>query len=328
MPVRLVTGFLGAGKTTLLNSVLRDPGAVRYAVIVNELGEIGIDGALIREQNADTIELSNGCVCCSLRGDLVVALERFVDGGQFDEILIETTGIAAPLPLARDFCEDRTLAERFRLDGIITVIDVRSLLDRLADTPETHEQILVADHFVLNRMDQAPEAVDEIVSRLVRLNPLADVYQGLATAAGALFGPQHASLAPQRLERFAVALESECSVDAHDGHQHHRHHDSAHVDPWTSASLTVDRPLDAMALTRWLDAALADHDRPILRAKGIFDVAGESCRIVMQSVGGALGGEPGRSWGEGEPRTSKVVLIGRRLDVNKLKQGFEAAVAA
>ncbi|MET0239117.1 MAG: GTP-binding protein [Sphingobium sp.] len=318
MSVRLVTGFLGAGKTTLLNTILRDPKGVRYAVIVNELGEIGIDGALIADAGVDTVELSNGCVCCSLRGDLVTALEQLADAARFDAILIETTGIAAPLPLARDFASDRTLAEGFRLDGIVTVVDARSLLDRLADTPETQEQILVADHFVLNRGDQALEAVPKILGRLSRLNPFADVHHGLDAAAAALFGPDHVRRAPERLL-------------AHHDHDHaHDHgvHGHAHGDPWVSASLTLDVPLDAMALTRWLDGALADHAHPILRAKGIFHVAGEQRRIVMQSVGGALDGAPGSPWRDGEARTSKIVLIGRRLDIDSLRAGFTAAAAA
>ncbi len=326
MPVRLVTGFLGAGKTTLVNRVLRDA-SVRYAVIVNEFGEIGIDGGLIAEEGADTLELSNGCVCCSLKGDLVEALERFADTDRFDEILIETTGIAAPLPLARDFASDHALINAFRLDGIVTVIDARTLFARIEDTPETLEQILVADHFVLNRIEQAPVPLAEIKARLARLNPFADFYNGLGEAAAALFGADHAALAPERLERFAgEPAVHDHEHGHHDGHQHDHGH--AGAEPWTSASLTLDRPLDAMALTHWLDAALADHANPILRAKGVFAIAGEDRRIVMQSVGGALHGEPGRPWQPGEARISKVVLIGRRLNAAALKAGFEAATAA
>ena len=324
IPVTVLTGYLGSGKTTLLNRILSEDHGKRYAVIVNEFGEIGIDNDLIVESDEEVFEMNNGCVCCTVRGDLV----RIIDGlmrrkGKFDAIIVETTGLADPAPVAQTFFMDQTLQARTVLDSVTTVVDARHILGRLADSREAAEQIAFADVIILNKTDLVGGAeLHEVERRLRGLNPYAPIHRA-----------ERADVAlDEILGRGGFDLERitapESARDAR-GHVHDDRcdHGHAHDDRIGSVSLLTDRPMDGERVSEWLTALLAERGQNILRAKGIIDVAGENRRLVFQAVHMMLEGDLQRAWGAGERRQSRLVFIGRDLDEDVLRAGFEACAA-
>jgi G3E family GTPase len=335
IPVTVLTGYLGAGKTTLLNRILSEDHGRRYAVIVNEFGEIGIDNDLIVGADEEVFETANGCICCTVRGDLI----RVVSGlmkrrGKFDAIIVETTGLADPGPVAQTFFVDEEVRAKTKLDSVTTVVDARNLMARLADSREAAEQIAFADQIVLNKIDLV--SADELaaVERAVRrINPLAPIHPATRSAV-----PLDAVLARGGFDLGRILeLEPQFLDDAHDhaggrdhdhaGHHHGHAHDHKHDPEIAGVSLELDRPLDGRKATDWLNRLLAERGPDILRAKGILDVAGEDRRLVFQAVHMILEGELQRPWRNDEPRRSRMVFIGRKLDAAELRAGFEACIA-
>jgi G3E family GTPase len=341
-PVTVLTGYLGAGKTTLLNRILSEDHGKRYAVIVNEFGEIGIDNDLIVGSDEEVFEMNNGCVCCTVRGDLI----RVVSGlmkrkGGFDAIVIETTGLADPGPVAQTFFVDEEVRAKTKLDSVTTVADAKHILMRLDDSREAREQIAFADQIVLNKTDLVTEDELAVVeARLRRLNPLAPIHRSvrsdvpLQTVLGRggfdldrILELEPAFLNPAHGEAGHVHDE-DCGHDHHDhGHDHHDHGHKHVIDDIKGVSLRLDRPIDGQKVTRWLNQLLQERGPDILRAKGILDVKGESRRLVFQAVHMILEGDFQRDWKPDEPRYSRMVFIGRDLDEAALKQGFEACAA-
>ena len=341
-PVTVLTGYLGAGKTTLLNRILSEDHGKRYAVIVNEFGEIGIDNDLIVGSDEEVYEMNNGCVCCTVRGDLirVVAglMKRQGSGKGFDAIVIETTGLADPAPVAQTFFMDDDVRAKTRLDSVTTVVDAKHVLLRLEDSKEAREQIAFADQIVLNKTDLVPEAeLRHVEARLRRLNPLAPIHRAtrsdvpLETVLGRggfdldrILELEPEFLSPPHGEPGHVHDEH-CDHDHGNGHDHHDH---GHVlDDITGVSLRFDRPLDGDKVTRWLNETLQTQGPDILRAKGILDVKGEARRLVFQAVHMLLEGDFQRPWRDNEARYSRMVFIGRNLDEAALRRGFEACAA-
>ena len=354
IPVTVLTGYLGAGKTTLLNRILTEDHGKRYAVIVNEFGEIGIDNDLVVGADEDVFEMNNGCVCCTVRGDLirvVAGLMKRQRPGKpaFDAIIVETTGLADPGPVAQTFFVDEDVKAKTQLDSVTALVDAKHVMARLDDSKEAREQVAFADRIILNKVDLASEA--ELVSveaRLRALNPLAPITR--ATRADV---PLHQvlGLGGFDLERildinpeFANPAHGEeghvhdehCGHDHHDhGHDHvhdHSDHDHgprghSHGDDIKGISLSLERPMDGAKFTAWLDRLLGEQGQNILRAKGIIDVAGEDRRLVFQAVHMILEGDLQRPWGERERRWSRAVFIGRDLNEAELKAGFEACAA-
>ena len=356
IPVTVLTGYLGAGKTTLLNRILSEDHGRRYAVIVNEFGEIGIDGELVVGADEEVFEMNNGCVCCTVRGDLIRVLHGLMKrqasaARGFDAIIIETTGLADPGPVAQTFFVDEEVKARARLDSVTTVVDAKHVLLSLSDSREAREQIAFADQIILNKTDLVSEDdLRMIEGRLRRLNPLATIHRAVRSRV-----PLDAVLGRGGfdLERI-VALEPEflnpdhgeaghvhderCEHD-HPGHGDHVHaHDHPgghagghagrlHDDDIRGVSLTLARPVDGTKMTRWLNELLAAQGPDILRAKGIVDVAGEPRRLVFQAVHMMLEGDLQRPWRDGETRESRMVFIGRNLDDEALKAGFAACAA-
>jgi G3E family GTPase len=339
IPVTVLTGYLGAGKTTLLNRILSEDHGRRYAVIVNEFGEIGIDNDLIVGADEEVFEMNNGCVCCTVRGDLIRVLQGLMKrqasvGKGFDAIIIETTGLADPGPVAQTFFVDEDVKARTRLDSVTTMVDAKHIFARLSDSREAREQIAFADQIILNKTDLvAEDDLKMIEARLRRLNPLAPIHraQRAEVPLSAILGRGGFDL-----ERI-VELEPHFLAPAHGepGHVHdahcgedHRHgHDHQHDDDIRGVSLSLDRPVDSNKVTRWLNDLLAEQGPNILRAKGILDVRGEDRRLVFQAVHMILEGDLQRPWREDETRSSRMVFIGRDLDDAKLKAGFEACAA-
>jgi G3E family GTPase len=336
-PVTVLTGYLGAGKTTLLNRILSEDHGKRYAVIVNEFGEIGIDNELIVGSDEEVYEMNNGCVCCTVRGDLI----RVVSGlmkrkGGFDAIVIETTGLADPAPVAQTFFVDDDVRAKAKLDSVTTVVDAKHILQRLDDSREAREQIAFADQILLNKTDLVSEAeLADVEARLRRLNPLAPIHRTVRSQA-----PLEAVLGRGGfdLERI-LELEPEFLNPAHgepghvhDEHCEHDHDDHQHghghvIDDIKGVSLRLDRPVDGEKLTAWLNRLLQERGPDILRAKGILNVKGEARRLVFQAVHMIMEGDFQREWKPGEDRSSRLVFIGRDLDEAALRRDFEACAA-
>jgi G3E family GTPase len=313
VPIMVLTGYLGAGKTTLLNRILSGDCSRRYAVIVNEFGEIGIDGDLIVSTEEELFEMSNGCICCSVRGDLVRTLHQLLSRpGAFDCIVIETTGVANPGPVIQTFFIDHVLKARTVLDSVTTVVDAGHIGLRLGDSPAAAEQIAFADQIVLNKTELVTGGeLRGIEARLRKLNQVAPIHHarradvGLDKLLGRRgFDSQH-----------FVPLQSELL-------------DAPHDSCIASVSLTSHTPLDGAKLSGWLNDLVAGSGRDILRAKGIFDLRGEDRRLVFQSVHMLLEADFQRQWQPQEPRFSKLVFIGRNLDKQALQAGLAACEIA
>jgi G3E family GTPase len=343
IPVTVLTGYLGAGKTTLLNRILAEDHGRRYAVIVNEFGEIGIDGDLITSGDEELFEMNNGCICCTVRGDLIRTLQGLLQRGApgakpFDAVIVETTGLADPGPVAQTFFADPVLQERLELDSITTVVDARHIGARLDDSREAAEQIAFADQIVLNKTDLVSEAqLPHIEARLRRINPLAPIHRtqrsqlplGQILGRGGFDLDRIVSLEPQ----FLPGGQGEAGHvhDEHCGHEHDEaqedEQDHRHDSGIASVSLSSHRPMDRGLLIRWLEQLAAERGQDILRLKGIFDLDPEPKRFVVQGVHMLLEGELQRPWKPGEARASRLVLIGRKLDAGALASGFRACEA-
>ena len=345
-PVTVLTGYLGAGKTTLLNRILSEPHGKKYAVIVNEFGEIGIDNDLIVGADEEVFEMNNGCVCCTVRGDLIRVVQGLMKrqtrgGGGFDGIVIETTGLADPGPVAQTFFVDEEVRAKAKLDSVTTVVDAKHILLRLSDSREAAEQIAFADQIVLNKTDLVSEGdLALIEARLRRLNPLAPIHRATRSdvpleailGRGGFDLDRILTLEPEFLNPAhgepGHVHDDHCDDHDHDhGHEHH-HHDHQHDDDIKGVALSIDRPVDAQKVTAWLNDLLAKQGPDILRAKGILDVKGEARRLVFQAVHMILEGDFQREWKPGEARCSRMVFIGRNLDEALLRVGFQACAAA
>jgi len=338
-PVTVLTGYLGAGKTTLLNRILSEDHGKRYAVIVNEFGEIGIDNDLIVGADEEVFEMSNGCVCCTVRGDLIRVLQGLAKRkGGFDAIVIETTGLADPGPVAQTFFVDEDVKAKTVLDSVTTVVDAKHVLARLDDSREAREQIAFADQIVLNKTDLVSEnELARVEARLRKLNPLAPIHRAersnvpLAAilSRGGFDLDRILDLEPEFLNpphgEAGHVHDEDCEHDhAHAGHDHHDHQ---HDDDIKGVALPFDPPLNADAVSRWLSELLAAQGPDILRAKGILSISREDRRLVFQAVHMILEGDLQRPWRADETRTSRMVFIGRNLDEAKLRAGFEACAA-
>jgi G3E family GTPase len=339
-PVTVLTGYLGAGKTTLLNRILTEDHGRRYAVIVNEFGEIGIDNDLIVDADEEVFEMNNGCVCCTVRGDLIRILSALMKRqtakgrGGFDAIVVETTGLADPGPVAQTFFVDEDVRARTKLDSVTTVVDAKHVLLRLADSKEAREQIAFADQIVLNKTDLvSAEELAAVELRLRRLNPLAPIHRAVKSNVplDAILGRGGFDL--DRVLEIEPAFLSPPHGEA--GHVHDDHAPSDHAvrghahedQDIRGVALTLTRPLDGRKVTQWLNDVLQAQGPDILRAKGILDVKGEDKRLVFQAVHMILDGELQRPWKPDEPRYSRMVFIGRHLDEAHLRSGLEACAA-
>jgi G3E family GTPase len=346
-PVTVLTGYLGAGKTTLLNRILSEDHGKRYAVIVNEFGEIGIDNDLVVGADEEVFEMNNGCVCCTVRGDLIRVVQGLTKRkGRFDAIIVETTGLADPGPVAQTFFVDEDVKAKTVLDSVTAVVDAKHILLRLSDSPEAVEQIAFADQIVLNKTDLvSAEDLRMIEARIRRINPLAPIHRAQRSNVPleAILGRGGFDLArildlePQFLNpghgEDGHVHDEHCGHDHdhhrhdHDGHDHHDHGPSRHDDAIKGVSLRLDRPVDGNKITRWLNDLLAAQGPDILRAKGILDVKGEERRMVFQAVHMILEGDLQGPWRNDADRYSRMVFIGRNLDEAALKAGFEACAA-
>jgi G3E family GTPase len=315
IPVTVLTGYLGAGKTTLLNRILSENHGKKYAVVINEFGELGVDNDLVVDADEEVLEMNNGCICCTVRGDLIRIIGGLIKRKELDGILIETTGLADPAPVAQTFFVDEDVRTRTRLDAIVTVVDAKHILARLQDSHEAEEQIAFADVIVLNKTDLVtPEELEAVERRLRAINPHARIRR--ARQADVPVG--------ELLDRGAFDLNRvlEMEPDFLSGEDDHEHDE--HVQ---SVSLQADRPIDRERLMAWIGELLATQGQDLLRIKGILDFAGEDRRFAFQAVHMLADGDFIGPWRPNEPRRSKLVLIGRNLSRPELRRGFEACLA-
>ena len=316
IPVTVLTGFLGAGKTTLLNRILTEQHGNRYAVIVNEFGEEGIDNDLVVDADEEVFEMNNGCICCTVRGDLIRILGGLMKrADKFDAIIVETTGLADPAPVAQTFFVDQDVADRTRLDAIVTVADAVHLDNQLGEHHEAEEQIAFADIVLLNKTDLVEvEGLGRVEDRIRRINPYTKIIRTEHCAANL---DEVLGLKAFSLDR---VLEVEPDFLTSD-------HDHEHDDDVKSISLVADAPLDLDKFQIWFGQLLQTRGQDILRSKGILDFKGEDDRYVFQGVHMLMDGAPMGAWPEGS-RQSRLVFIGRDLDTMGLEDGFAACRAA
>ena len=343
IPVTVLTGYLGAGKTTLLNRILSEPHGKKYAVIVNEFGEIGIDNDLVVGADEEVFEMNNGCICCTVRGDLV----RILDGlmrrkGKFDAIIVETTGLADPAPVAQTFFVDENVGRRTRLDAVVTVADAKWLNDRLKDAPEAKNQIAFADVILINKTDLvSPEQLAEVEGRIRAINPYAKVHktERAQIALNEVLGRNAFDL-DRILDIEPEFLESDGHDHDHHHHDHDHHHDHEHHDAhhsgglkhyhdedMQSVSLKTDEPLNPDTFFPWVQNLVQTEGPNILRCKGILSFKDDDQRFVFQGVHMILDGDHQRPWKKEEKRNSRIVFIGRNLPEEQIRQGFENCVA-
>jgi G3E family GTPase len=313
IPVTVLTGFLGAGKTTLLNRLLSEASTGRFAVIVNEFGDIGIDGDLIETGDEELIELSSGCICCVVRGDLIRELRNLLaEKPDLNGIIIETTGLANPSPVIQTLVIDQVIGAQCRLDSVLCVVDAIHILDQLADCTDAAEQIAFSDHIVLNKVDDASAGVDRIEAQIRALNPFAPITR--ATRSNV---PASAVLDRHGFD--LDRIEAQLPRDTQHDDDHHDHIEDTGI---TSVSLTCDTPLDASRPEEWLQDLLARRGNDILRTKGVLSIRGEDRKLVLQAVNMMLEGDYVGLWGN-EVRSSRLVFIGRNLNYEELNSGFQ-----
>ena len=348
IPVTVLTGYLGAGKTTLLNRILTEDHGRKFAVIVNEFGEIGIDNDLVVDADEEVFEMNNGCICCTVRGDLIRIIEGLLKRrGKFDAILVETTGLADPAPVAQTFFVDADVREAARLDAVVTIADAKWLAERLKDAPEAKNQIAFADVIILNKTDLVgPDELDEVEARIRAINPYAKLHKTVncAVPLDAVLGRNAFDL--QRI----LEIEPEFLNGANDhddhhdhdhdhAHGHHGHHDDEHDhhashglkhyhdEDMQSVALSIEGDIDAEKFMPWLQDYVQREGASILRAKGILAFKDEPKRFVFQGVHMLLDGDLQRDWKPEEKRVSRLVFIGRNLKEDEITRGFMSCVA-
>jgi G3E family GTPase len=337
IPVTVLTGYLGAGKTTLLNRILTQPHGKKFAVIVNEFGEIGIDNDLVVNADEEVFEMNNGCICCTVRGDLVRIIEGLMRRkGKFDAIIVETTGLADPAPVAQTFFMDENVGEKTRLDAVVTVADAKWLKERLKDAPEAKNQIAFADVILLNKTDLVtPEELRDVEARIRAINPYAVLHRTERSNVdiNAVLGRNAFDL-DRILEIEPQFLQGDDhhhhDHDHHDHDHDHHHHDGMkhyHDEHMQSLALKTDKPLNPDKFFPWVQNLVATDGPSILRSKGILAFKDDPERFVFQGVHMILDGDHQRPWKEGEKRESRIVFIGRDLPEQKIREGFESCVA-
>ena len=345
IPVTVLTGYLGAGKTTLLNRILSENHGKRYAVIVNEFGEIGIDNDLIVESDEEIYEMNNGCVCCTVRGDLIRVVEGLMRRpGRFDAIVVETTGLADPVPVAQTFFMDDDVRAKTRLDAVVALVDAKHLPLRLKDSREAEDQIAFADVVVLNKTDLVtPEELAAVEATIRAINPAARIHRtqrsGVDLTEVLDRGAFDLKRALDNDPHFLDADEHghdhghdhvcgpDCDHDHHDGHDHHGHASAIHDVSVQSVSLRGG-DMDSRKFFPWIEKITQMEGPNILRLKGIIAFKDDPDRYVLQGVHMIIEGDHQRAWKDDEKRESRLVFIGRELDAERLRKSFEACQAA
>jgi G3E family GTPase len=319
VPVTILTGFLGSGKTTLLNRILKENHGKRIAVIENEFGETGVDSEIIEQSDEQIVEMNNGCICCTVRGDLIRILgtlkEKRDQGAlKFDRVVIETTGMADPGPVAQTFFTDEEIGNYYLLDSIITLVDAKHAPQQLDEFHEAQEQVGFADRILLSKTDVADkDQTDALKQRLRRMNPRApikEVHFGNAPIAEVL---------DIRGFNLNAILELEPSFLTDIAHEHH--------DEVESFVFRADKPFDGQKLENFLSGMIQMYGPDLLRYKGVLWMKGKKERVVFQGVHMMMGGDVGKPWGKMDRKQSVLVFIGKKLPKDIFLAGLEECLA-
>lgn len=363
IPATIITGFLGSGKTTLLNHILTADHGKRIAVIENEYGEVDIDGSLVAAKTTvaeDIIMLNNGCLCCTVRGDLVRMIAELVNKkkGNFDHIVIETTGLANPAPIIQTFYAEDAVFDAVKLDGVVTLVDAKHAKMHIDEVKpegvvnEAVEQIAYADRIIVNKTDLvSQQQITSLVQQLKSINSMAHLKQ---TQYGKVDLDYVLGIGGFDLERIESAVNDEVSKEDHHSHEAHDHghdddrdhdhdhshnhshehghhdrhhsHDHTHDPGVSSVSIVCEGNLDLEKANMWLGNLLMERSEDIYRMKGLLSVKGMSERFVFQGVHDIFQGSPDRMWRPDEPRVNKIVFIGKNLDAEELQEGFKSCL--
>jgi G3E family GTPase len=332
VPVILVTGFLGSGKTTLLQRVLNLPQLGHTAVIINEFGEIGIDHHLVRQVTENVVLLPNGCLCCKVRDDLGVAMRELYHASQYgtsrtlERLIIETTGLADPVPIVHTLMTDPVVDQAYRLQAIVTVVDAITGERNLASSEESVRQVAIADRLIITKSDIANGSPTALAARLARLNPSAPIEDSQSPAFD-LFG-----VFSDRSGDFArehTRLRSWINEAAYPAaHGHHHHKGGAHGNDVIAACITFEEAIDWTAFTVWLTMLLHSHGANLLRIKGLLNIEGQPGPVIFQGVQHIVSPPVHlRDWPD-EDRRSRLVFITRCIDPKGLKESLLAFLQA
>ncbi len=313
IPATILTGFLGAGKTTLLNYILQQQHGYKFGIIVNEVGEIGIDSQLVENQGEEIVQMNNGCVCCTVRKDLVRGIQKLIQRGGFDYLLIETTGIADPAPIAQTFINIPALQKYVRLDSIITVVDAEQVVAQMRETASAREQIVMADFVVLNKTDLVEQAtVEKVEAAIHALNPHARVFR-----------TDHSRVnLKEMLDMNAFDVEQKLALDPQflDELEERKHGDII------SFSFKFDRPFQVDRFEAFVQQ-LSEREK-VYRSKGIISIAQNPRRAIFHGVNNRFTIFWDRLWEKDEPRVSQLVFIGKDLQRDAIGQQLETCLAA
>ncbi|KAJ8773872.1 hypothetical protein K2173_009303 [Erythroxylum novogranatense] len=341
VPATVLTGFLGSGKTTLLNHILTSQHGKRIAVIENEFGEVDIDGSLVASHSSssdDIIMVNNGCLCCTVRGDLVKMLLELVKKkrDKFDHIVIETTGLAKPGPVIETFCSDELVSRYVKLDGVVTLVDSKHALQHLNEVKprfvvnEAVEQVAYADRIVLNKIDLASEdELSRLTKRIKHINGMAPIKLAKYGSVDMDFVLGVGGYDLERIDSEVQVENTHCSTHQHetseDHHNGHRH-DHVHDATVSSVSIVSEGTLDLDELDDWLERLIEEKGEDLYRMKGVLSVSDSDQRYIFQGVHSMLDGCPGKAWEPAEKRVNKLVFIGRNLDETALRKGFRGCL--